>query len=212
MTDVTKQNSTPPRRRFNIELFSAGIAIVLSVLSIVVAYRSELTQREMLAASIWPHMEFGHGNLGEDGTPRIGFRIHNTGTGPARVRQFQMFEGEREIRSARELLACCLEPAEIRLDELNVRSSRIDQPVLPANDGFFYFVLDSAQTDPALWDTLDSRRFKMWAQICYCSVLDDCWLLDSRTPPATSVDACPGGEPKGFNVNRRSTAAAAQDG
>ena len=204
---MTSANHPEPNRktgrRINVELYSAITAIVLSALSIVVAYRSELTQREMLAASVWPHLQFGHGNVGDDGVPRIAFQITNVGTGPARVVDFQIFDEQRPVTTVSELLKCCTQSEQVDLRGLSVVSTPVEQPVLPANDGLSFFQLQQHNADPELWEALNKRRFRMWARVCYCSVLNDCWELDSRQALHRPVQACSVAERSGFNARSK---------
>lgn len=205
MTEAEHSESTAPgrKRRFNVELFSAGMAIILSLLSIVVAYRSELTQREMLAASVWPHLQFDHGNIGDDGIERISFQLRNVGTGPAQVVNFQLFDDDRAVPTTGQLLSCCVDWESLDPRNLAVVSSPIDQPVLPANEGLTFFRIDRERADQSLWQALDQRRFQMWAKVCYCSVLNDCWELDSRDGDNRVVAACAADAKAGFNKPRR---------
>ena len=38
---------------------------------------------------------------------------------------------------------------------------------------------------------LNREAFNVQLRVCYCSVLEDCWLLDTRKPEPEPVQACP---------------------
>jgi hypothetical protein len=42
-----------------------------------------------------------------------------------------------------------------------------------------------------VWEALSGERHKVRLRACYCSVLDDCWLLDSDRDDPEPVRQCP---------------------
>ena len=61
---------------------------------------------------------------------------------------------------------------------------------LPARDSLSFFSIRASDTDPAFFDLLDrDARFKVEAEACYCSVLEECWLTDFINQPR-EVKAC----------------------
>jgi hypothetical protein len=54
-------------------------------------------------------------------------------------------------------------------------------------------LLSMPRPDPstAVWDALSRERRKVRLRACYCSVLDDCWLLDSDRDEPEPARQCP---------------------
>ena len=98
----------PPRTgRFWFDLLAATSAIFISVVSLVVAFRGEETQRGLLAANSWPFVQ-----LSEDqGTNDAQLDVENAGVGPAKVMTFELFYRGTAVDSMAELLKqCCALP------------------------------------------------------------------------------------------------------
>ena len=66
---------------------ASASAVVLSIVSLSVAISANRTQERLLAASVWPSLEYGTGNRDDDGADVITLSIGNSGIGPARLGQ-----------------------------------------------------------------------------------------------------------------------------
>ena len=54
-----------------------------------------------------------------------------------------------------------------------------------------FLVLPEADNDPAVWSAFNRRRFDVQVRACFCSVLKECWMLDSLEREPEPVAACP---------------------
>ena len=173
------------RRSFDI-LVGAGV-LLISLVSLFVAVSANRTQERMLAASVWPSLQFGTSNVSPDGAPQITLDLLNGGIGPARIRWAELRIGDRAVRNLRELLAACC----AFQGENNGFTSGLQRRVLGSDEWIHLVRLPQADMDANLWTRLDGARHQMHLRACYCSVLDDCWLFDSRVDEAEAVSECP---------------------
>ena len=67
----------------------------------------------------------------------------------------------------------------------------VSDHVLTPNEKVHFLVLIDSEANLPYWKRLDSARNKVVLQACYCSVLDDCWMLDSSRNQPEPIAACP---------------------
>jgi hypothetical protein len=194
MTDAP----TPPRpaeaapdkpflggRSFDL-LMGLGV-LLISAISLWVAVSANRTQERMLAASVWPSLQFGTSNISPEGEPQIALDLLNRGIGPARIRWAEVSHDGTPVQNLRVLLKeCCGHEG----DSYGF-SSGLRQRVLGADEWIQLVRIPREGQAEALWQALDEARHEMRLRACYCSVLDDCWLLDSRQEEAEPVKQCP---------------------
>jgi hypothetical protein len=167
-------------------LMGLGV-LLISAISLWVAVSANRTQEKMLAASVWPSLQFGTSNISPEGEPQIALDLLNRGIGPARIRWAELSYDGQPVRNLRELLkTCCGHEG-----ESSGYTSGLRQRVLGADEWIQLVRIPREGQPEALWQALDQGRHKMRLHACYCSVPDDCWLLDSREDEAKPVKQCP---------------------
>jgi hypothetical protein len=180
---------TPDRpRRVGVPAVDLIIAIcvaLISVASLWVAVRSSQLQERTLAASVWPHLEVLSSDLTENGTPIIVYTVKNQGVGPALLTWFAMSYDGRVFGDPRQMLeACCGFSG-------NAITSTIHDRVLAARESIdFIKVLPKSMT-LSQYRRLDEGANRVSVSACYCSVLDDCWMLESLRREPIPVRKCP---------------------
>jgi hypothetical protein len=146
-----------PARRLHLDALAAAVALVVSVASLLVAWRQSTVMERQLAASVWPSLAYESGNLADDGKPVISLGIRNGGIGPARIRAFELSLEGRALRSSTELLdAAC---GKGRPDAITVTSPV--RGILPAGQALAFLRADKAVVDDAIWRCLDRARFQV---------------------------------------------------
>jgi hypothetical protein len=150
-----------------------------------VAVRSSQLQERTLAASVWPHLEVGSSDLTGNGTRIILYTVENQGVGPALLKWFTMTYNGREYGDPRQLLeACCGFSG-------NSITSTIHNRVIAAREAVdFIKVLPKSMTN-AQYRRLDEGTTKVSVRACFCSVLNDCWMLEARRGDPVPVRECP---------------------
>jgi len=180
----------PVRRLFNgrgLDLMIALGVLAISLISLFVAVSSNRTQERMLAASVWPSLQFGTSNVGTDGAPQLTFDLLNRGVGPARMRWSELSLAGKPVQTLNEFLLLCCDEKDGSLGY----SSGLHRRVLGSDEWIHVVRIPREGLSEALWQKLDEKRQQVRLRACYCSVLDDCWLLDSDAGEPTAVATCP---------------------
>jgi hypothetical protein len=183
-------------RRWLNEL-AAGVAVLVSLVSLWVGVRTEQANRKMVdanyrmvAASSWPYLQLESGNGDDNGKPTITLELKNAGVGPAKVETFELFWKGKAYANAKELLeACCADP---KLKAWAVSTSPPKDFVLRAGDTQRFLGFPRTDENGGMWDKFDRVRFsELTYRVCYCSVFDECWVTHLTTLKAQPVKQCP---------------------
>jgi len=187
-----------PRRtgRPHFDVIVSVTAIFISAISLFVAIQHGKTERDLVAANVWPFPRAILSNgYDEKGSTAIG--VSNGGVGPAKIQSFEMFYRGHPVSSGLDLLRqCCgLGPTaadvKAQLPE-HIGTSIVEETVLrPGEDNAVLRVKRSATAPDipnriAAVDVLTHVTFR----VCYCSVLDQCWISDLRSTRVQPVDQC----------------------
>lgn len=174
---------------FWLDFLVATSAVIISVISLWVAQRSDGTQERLLAASVWPYVEFFTSNLPE-GKPEIELTLRNAGVGPARIRWMTVDYRGKSVIGPRALLTACCESSRSRV--LQYVTSTVTHTVLVPHESVNFLAVTPSARNVAQYKTLDRERSNLHVRVCYCSVLDDCWLLDNHSEEDPQpVGKCP---------------------
>ncbi len=166
-------------------------AIVVSVASLWVALRADRTQEELLKASVWPYVEYYSSDATANGDKRLAFELRNAGVGPAIIRTFAVEYNGRFYRTLRELTAACCN-IHSKKQRRGILSSTVRDSVIMAHDDAPFIVVLPDRALPQSYASIGAARFHISIHVCYCSVLGDCWLFDSkRDDQPNAVRKCP---------------------
>lgn len=202
----------PPRTgRVLIDVLVGGVAIMLSVISLIVAIQNERTQRELVAASSWPFLQvdFRTGSKQD-----ASIELVNAGVGPAKVESFEMFYQGRPVDSPFALLQrCCGLSTDVPTMHRQLAggislSSSSDFVLRPADRQTLMRLAYETSPPPAnpaaaadrsaAADAAAAVRLRFMAAItdvtfraCYCSVLDECWQSTLADLHPRRVGVCP---------------------
>lgn len=174
-----------------IDLIIGLSAIIISVASLWVALRADSTQERLLQASVWPYVEYFSSDATGNGDKRLAFVLRNAGVGPAIVRTFAVEYNGHPYSRLRQLLAACCQLSANR-HHPGILSSTVYDSVIMAHDDMPFIEVLPGKTDPHDYASVGAARFHVGIQICYCSVLGDCWFFDSkRDEQPNAVRKCP---------------------
>lgn len=187
-----------PRRtgRPHFDAIVSITAIFISAVSLYVAVEHGKTERDLVAADVWPFPRSILSNS-DDEKHTIVIGVSNGGVGPAKIRSFEMFYRGQPVSSALDLMRKC---CGLGRDEASVKaafpqgfsSSIIDETVLRPGENNPVLRVPRSTTAPAItdrlaaFDTLTNLSFR----VCYCSVLDQCWINDLRSTRTQPVSEC----------------------
>ena len=183
---VSEQKETRGASRYD-----AVIATFVGFLALCVSGYTAYMQRQQVRAAVWPILEFNSSNA-----PDIHFTLANKGVGPALIRQVIMKVDGQPVRNWKEMLEKLLGPGEHLGSE-----SDINGHVFAAGESMTVFTPRDPENNPLnfdksnpLWVQMNKDRFRVTAEICYCSTLGECWTLRAggRGPGTTTeTRRCP---------------------
>ena len=178
----------PPRHRLFELLIGAGV-LLISAVSVFVAFSANRTQERMLAASVWPSLVFGTSDAAQDGSAQLSIDLLNRGVGPARVRWAEVLYDGKPVSGPSALLAACCGARDTTSDA-SIVSSAIQHRVIGADEWIQAMRVTPSSTSPAIYEALGRSLPGVGMRLCYCSVLDECWLLDSKRDEPEPVRDC----------------------
>jgi len=187
-----------PRRtgRAHFDLVVSITAIFISAVSLYVAIQHGKTERDLVAANVWPFpREILSNGYDSKGSTAIG--VSNGGVGPAKIRSFELFYRGQPVSSGFDLLRkCCgLGPGRdaVRAAFPNGTSnSVVDETVLRPGEENPVLRVPPSTTGPAITTRLAQVGVltEVTFRVCYCSVLDQCWISDLRSTQTQPVGQC----------------------
>lgn len=200
-------NPQDPKRTGHrwLDLTVALSALLISAVSIFVAYSSNQSMERISRASAWPFLQLGSGNAADDGTPQLSFGVANVGTGPARIYTYDIRVDDKPLPHGGHLLtqllqACCSDDFTAATARAggqvaamgNEMSTPIAERFIAPNAELLSLRWARTADNAALWSALDRARQagRITVSACYCSVFDDCWVARSRQFPPQAVSSC----------------------
>lgn len=169
-------------RARNWDFYTAAVATVIGLLALLVSGYTAYVQRQQLRAQVWPYLTIGTSNA----PPEVGVHVINSGTGPARIVAVRVtVDGH--------VVATWWDAQKVVGDEDRGIRSHIGNTVLPAGKDLTVFrPRDEASTSRFIGGLLGAMH-ELQVAVCYCSVLDECWVATSGAVPVSVSDpeACP---------------------
>jgi hypothetical protein len=167
------------------------VTVPAFVISMALAYATFVqadATRKMQQSESWPYVSYGTSDITDEGVEEISFKLGNDGVGPARLKQLEFRYDGRPMKSPRKFLqTCCGDPRE---HPTPFMSSKFEVVLRPGEVTSFIRLVKRPDNN-AVWNRLEIERWKVAVRACYCSIFDDCWVLDSRVPDPSPVKKCP---------------------
>ncbi|MDO8291001.1 MAG: hypothetical protein Q7T44_17440 [Parvibaculum sp.] len=201
MDNTNSSRLTPQRLNFVI----AVCAILISAASFYATFLQASAADKQVRAMTLPLIQFEHGNYDENLNQRgIYFRLKNAGVGPAMVRSVKMaYRGEEYSQIEAYFRACCGDSYELyeqaqkefatgeysALDGGMLTSILTDFIVAGQSD-YMFLQLDYGDMSSAFWDKLNQERWSLKLDVCYCTLLDDCFISQG-SGQITEIKSCP---------------------
>jgi hypothetical protein len=171
-------------------------AIFISAVSLFVAIEHGKTERQLVSANVWPFLQQILSNdydAGKDKAVAIGFS--NAGVGPAKIRSYEVSYRGQPVRSALGLLRECCGLAS---DGAGVRAQlphgmyigTADQTVLRPGEQYPVMMVYKVASAPEVPNRFREALSQLSFRVCYCSVLDQCWIGDLQSIRAKPVKEC----------------------
>ncbi|TWI00925.1 hypothetical protein IP90_02547 [Luteimonas cucumeris] len=169
---------------------TAVIAALIGLLALSVSAYTAYLQRQQVRAQVWPLVLLGSSNSKSE------LVVLNKGVGPAIIRSFKVYVDGKPQRNWDQVFAS------LGL-HFNKRPwfSTVNGTVLSPDDRITQLQFET----PEDFNAFATRAERVAFQLCYCSTLDDCWVLDGLERGTTrrfrEIDACPVDHPDEFHDN-----------
>lgn len=166
-------------------------AVLISLCSLFLAIENGSAMHQLVAANSWPFLKIGVSNGDENGRPLLALVMQNKGVGPAKVRTLEVSYKGRFVSGPRPLIEAILGPdagAKVAFTK-----SRIVGSVLSSRESVNFTAVVEKDVAPAQLNALAQGGEKIGLRVCYCSVFDECWMLDhiKGTSEPLPIKACP---------------------
>jgi hypothetical protein len=170
--------------------YDAVVATFVGFLALCVSAYTAYVQRQQVRAAVWPILEFDSSNA------PIHFTLANKGVGPALIQHVIVKVDNQPVKNWREAMEKLLGPGEHLFSE-----SDMSGHALAPNESSTVVTAHDPENNPLnydksnpLWVTMNKERFRVTAEICYCSTLGECWTLRAGgLGPGTTTECrrCP---------------------
>ncbi|PCI62599.1 MAG: hypothetical protein COB35_02935 [Gammaproteobacteria bacterium] len=184
----------------------AVCAILISAASFYATYLQADAANKQVKAMTMPLLQFGSGNWDEtDKENQLTFSLNNAGAGAALIKNVAFYYKNTKYLSLEKFMEACCDPEYSQfLDKMRNRSDKtdsfsekggfpmtrpIDNSVLVGGGKNEFFQMVLSQQNEKFWRKLNKERFHLKIKVCFCSLLDDCYIT-KENGVATPVDQC----------------------
>lgn len=194
-------------RSENVNLLIAICAILVSAASFYATFLQADSAEKQVRAMTLPLLHFDHNNYNEERNQvAIDFTLKNSGVGPAIVHTMELVYEDKHYPDVTSFFkACCTaeyeeyekqmanqSPSDIvlALEEGGLLTDSFTDIILAGQSDYLFMQLYDGVYSSVFWDKLDQQRWKLSLNICYCTLLDDCFETEGGSV-ITEVNSCP---------------------
>lgn len=179
-------------------------AILISGASFYATYLQANSAERQVKAMTLPLIQFSHGNYDPKNDLKvIYFTLKNAGIGPAIIKRVQIEYRGAMHNSVQEFFRACCD-AELKMYAANKKaalesgstedySGWVSQPlidiILPGQSNYEFQRVGYGENSHDFWKKLNAERWGTNLNICYCSMLDECFVSE-RNGVVREVAAC----------------------
>ena len=163
------------KRGFDRDLVVAVLSGFIGALALAVSTYNVYLQHKQVRAQVWPRL------LLMPSFNREGFRLEleNGGIGPAEVRTVRVFVDDKPVEDWH---AAILRMTGKDLARGQWQYSTMHGTLVTAGQSKHVLFL----TDESVGSIMFRQQTRLRAEICYCSALEDCWVLENNLPRPVS--------------------------
>ena len=160
----------------------AVCAILISAASFYATYLQADAANKQVKAMTLPLLQFSTGNWNsEEKQKRITFTLTNAGLGAAIIKNFNFIYLNKKYDSISHYLeVCCgqeLKQVNKKLgDDAGLLTAKVNNTILAGQSKNRFITFDYNKNTEVFWNKLNDERFKTKLEVCYCSLLDDCYI------------------------------------
>ncbi len=167
-----------------IDLVIAICALLVSTLATAATWWQSRVVGQQLSAQVWPYVSLVN-TLSPD---KIEISIANDGSGPAVIKSAILSVDGKPQRTIGQALQAIAGPVPRRRRHVHLTTSSLNPgTVVRPMTTRAIVSFESSEAVPPLLRQLPRARL----EICYCSVLDTCWIAATRQDFPVPVVSCP---------------------
>ena len=158
------------------DLLAAVASGFVGALALATSTYNVYLQRQQVSASVLPHLVLGP-DFSDDG---FSLNVANRGVGPAEVRRVRVTVDGKPARDWVDAVGKLLGREDISFPAISTLEGEEMSPGLEIAPIKVRNMDDSRE--------IIAQRRRLAVEICYCSTLGDCWVLNTKTPfePSTT--------------------------
>ena len=169
------------------------VGVFIAVLALYAALTESQAVRQQTAAAVWPFVQMSIEDFDTGETAGFTLSFTNAGVGPALIRSVRLMVDGQAMRD----WVHVIDYLGGEIDERVGRTAVSERVLSPDRTIDLISVSNPAlarQFQSMIGNTQNSITY------CYCSIFDDCWLADSRSPALNPepVAVCPDFGEAGF--------------
>jgi hypothetical protein len=177
-------NAGAPRER-NWDATAAVIASLIGLLALAVSGYTAYLQRQQVRAQVWPRLEIASSNL------NLQQLVGNQGLGPAKITGMRVTVDGKPMKRWLDVIR-----AFGYTGDEGFAFSTLNGSVLPPGEVSEVFVAADSDSSRAMFQGfLAQKKHSFSMSVCYCSVLDECWIASDNAPRRAdrnvAIEACP---------------------
>jgi len=153
----------------NPEMIVALSALLIGLVTAFTSIYSAYVDREYARASVWPRLEIFRSFSANS----FSYGVTNNGTGPALIKYAKIQEGSKYIKTWQEIASF-----------KNIRQSHISNRTLSPQNSITPVSYQGKDAS-----TLVKADDLINIELCYCSIYEECWVIDKSNHP-TAIKAC----------------------
>lgn len=162
------------------------VGVFIAVLALYAALNESQAVRQQTAAAVWPFVQMSVADYDTGDTAGFALSFSNAGVGPALVRSVRLVIDGQPMRD----WAHVIDHLGGTLDERVGRTS-VSERVISPDRSIDLITVTAPELARQFQSIMDDPHSAI--TYCYCSIFDDCWLADSRSPALNPepVSMCP---------------------
>lgn len=175
-----------------LNLVIAICAILISAASFYATYLQADAAERQVKAMTMPLIQFTHGNWDEKKQSHaLNFRLKNAGIGPAIIKSIEFKYEEKSYINWRSFyIDCCLNKGAVKKNTVNAITNPVVNSILAGQSELLINSIEKNKNDDAFWQKLNVERKKLTLKVCYCSMLDKCYITEKNGVVAP-INHCP---------------------
>lgn len=183
------------------EMLIAICAVISSIAAVYIAWDQARVMRSQEKADVWPILQLQHNTSSVDGAAIYEFDVQNAGVGPALIEDYLIrIPGQSDTQSFEDMVRYFITDELEATYDLPVYSNQsLPGRVIRQGDkvrviGAVWAPQDGLEADffAAVASLVSGERSPAEVFVCYCSILEDCWVSTSASHALrpVEVDSC----------------------